>query len=207
VSLTADALITLRAQFAARAHVKLPAFLDPELRDQIMQRLAATDFYDRVHEGIGTEVCAASGAVSSALEFLMNDSALHRVVRDITDCGEIGCFEGRIYRLSPQQGHYDSWHSDVGEGRLVGLSINMSHEQYEGGVLEFRRENGDEVMAAVENRITGDAVLFRIDPALRHRVGALTGTASRTAYAGWFRSYPDFKTLMHARLSGASQDA
>ncbi|MDR1989794.1 MAG: 2OG-Fe(II) oxygenase [Acidobacteriaceae bacterium] len=201
VSLTDAERERLRADFAANAYIKAPAFLHPQLRDALMQRLDRTDFYHRVHEGIGTEVCASSGAVSAVLEFLMNDPALHAEIRRLTGCGEIGCFEGRVYRLSPKEGHYDSWHSDVGEGRLVGVSINVSHEPYEGGVLEFRHVDSDTIMAAVENRTVGDAVIFRIDPSLRHRVGPLLGTASRTAYAGWFRSSPDFRALMRERLS------
>jgi hypothetical protein len=45
------------------------------------------------------------------------------------------------------------------------------------------------------NRTLGDAVLFKVHPDYRHRVEGVMGAHARTAYAGWFRSEPDFREL------------
>jgi Rps23 Pro-64 3,4-dihydroxylase Tpa1-like proline 4-hydroxylase len=104
--------------------------------------------------------------------------------------------------LNPVSGHYDSWHSDVGQDRLVALSLNLGREPFEGGLLQIRRADSPEIIAEIANRATGDAVIFRIDPSLRHRVGPVEGHVPRTAYAGWFRSRPDFRVLLGERLRG-----
>lgn len=86
------------------------------------------------------------------------------------------------------------------------MSINLGLP-FEGGVLQIARTDADELLAEVANTGPGDAVLFRIAPWLRHRVGSVTGDFSRTAYAGWFRSAPSYRDLWAARRAGTSPTA
>ena len=204
VTASSEALAAARAGFERNKYLKLPEFVEPALLGSLLDELDRTEFYDRVHEGIGTELCAVPGLVSGTLEMLMNDPLLQQTVTAITGCGHIGCFQGRVYRLVPNTGHYDSWHSDVGEDRLVALSINLGREPYEGGRLQIRYADATDVLGEVSNPIAGDAVMFRVHPTLRHRVDPVTGRAPRTAYAGWFCSQPDFATLMLERLGRLS---
>ena len=200
VAASAEALVEARAAFDRNKYLKLPAFVEPSLLATLLDELDRTEFYDRVHEGIGTELCAVPGVVTGTLEMLMNDPVLHQTVEAVTGCVHIGCFHGRAYRLVPNTGHHDSWHSDVGEDRLIALSINLGREPYEGGRLQIRYADATDVLSEVSNPIAGDAVMFRVDPGLRHRVDPVTGRAPRTAYAGWFCSQPEFMTLMLERL-------
>ena len=192
----------MRRQFESRGFLKLPALVAPTLVASLVDELDRTVFYERTHAGIGVELCATPGRVTGALEFLMNDSPLLEAISEITGCGRIGCFEGRVYRLVPGTRHHDSWHSDAGEERLIGLSLNLGRERFEGGALEIRRADQAGVISEIENRVMGDAVLFRIDPAFRHRVQAVEGSVGRTAYAGWFRTRPLFRELLAAKLRG-----
>lgn len=201
VAASAADLTAARDTFDRQKYLKLPAFVEPGLLASLIDELDKTAFYERVHEGIGTELCAVPGLVSGTLEMLMNDPVLHQTVSAITDCGPIGCFQGRVYRLVPNTGHYDSWHSDVGEDRLVAVSINLGRERYEGGRLQIRYADTTDVLSEVTNPIAGDAVMFRVHPTLRHRVDPVVGAAPRTAYAGWFRSQPDFAALLIERLN------
>ena len=77
-------------------------------------------------------------ATLARLLLLVNDERMLDVVRSITGCGPIGHFDGRVYRLEPSSDHYDSWHDDLGDGRLVAMSINLGRQPYEGGALEIR---------------------------------------------------------------------
>ena len=193
-----------RGRFERDGYTKIPGLLEPSLQAAVLEAIDGTELTPRVHEGIGVEVCAPSGAVSGVLEFLFNDRAMLAAISRLTGCPPIGCFEGRVYRLVPGGGHYDSWHSDVGDDRLVALSLNLGREPFEGGALEIRRADSPTPIASVENRTPGDAVLFRIDPAFRHRVATVTGHVPRTAWAGWFRARPDFRDLLAAKLRGAT---
>jgi len=181
--------------FAAEGVLKLRGFLHPDLLNTVLDLVDRADFAPRVHAGIGTELCAASGVASGTLALLMNDPALRNAIAAVTASGPIGCFEGRLYRLVPGTDHYDSWHSDVGNDRLVAMSVNVSRGATEGGVLQIRRAESPSILSEMANPTPGDATIFRIHPTLRHRVSPVTGGAPRTAYAGWFRSAPEFASL------------
>ena len=185
--------------FAAWHCLTLEGFVDSDLLAVVRRALAVAAFHDRRHAGIGTELCLSEGPLSAALEFLWNSPVLSAAVDRITGCGPIGCFEGRVYRMLPARGHYDSWHSDVGEDRRVAMSVNLSADRYQGGVTEFRHLNEEKPFHHVANTGFGDAIIFRIDPSLRHQVTEVTGRFAKTAYAGWFRTSPDYPTLFRER--------
>lgn len=189
------------AAFGERGYLTLGSLLADSLLDAVRDALDRTDFYEREHHGIGQELCAVPGAVSGTLEFLFNDPVFTRVVSRITNVGPIGCFEGRVYRLAPHPGHYDSWHNDVGDDRRLACSLNLGRGVFEGGELQIRRAGTADVIAEVTNVVPGDAIVFKIDPAYEHRVGAVRGTVARTAYAGWFRTQPAYVELLKARLA------
>lgn len=191
-----------REQFRRYGYLKLPGLLEASLLRDVLALLDRTPFYERVHPGIGTEVCASPGAVTGALELLMNDPILRAYIADLTEVGPLGCYEGRVYRLDPKDGHYDSWHSDVGQDRQIALSINLSPRPFEGGRLQIRHADSEDILAEVDNPVTGDAVMFRVHPSMRHRVASVTGPNPRTAWAGWFRTEPQFSELLRARLAG-----
>ena len=202
VQATPGEIESAREWFRAHGYLKLRGLVEPRLLASLLNAIDRTEFRNRVHEGIGIELSAEEGPVSTTLEFLMNDPTLAATISNITECGAIGCFEGRVYRLVPQSGHYDSWHSDVGQDRLIAVSINLGRAPYEGGVLQIRRAHDAVMLGEVENRTTGDAVIFKVHPSLRHRVGAVEGTEPRTAYAGWYRAAPDFRALLRTRIRG-----
>ena len=198
----------LRRQFVAKPYVELPAFVAPGLLSILEMAVAEGNFANRVHHGIGAEVCLESGAATSACQLVFNDPALLGIVTRIAG-SVVRCFNGRVYRLQPQSAHYDSWHSDASDDRVVGLSVNLSREPYDGGLLEIRRAVAPEAEHAVASAGFGSAVLFRISPELRHRVTEVRGGRPRTAYAGWFRTSPDFEdaflTALNARALAAHQ--
>jgi hypothetical protein len=186
----------------ANGYLKLTTFLSPALLPAVLDAIDRTAFYEREHRGIGRELCATPGPATGVLEFLLNDPRLFEVMRSITGCGAIGCFRGRVYRLTPSPGHYDSWHDDLGEQRLLACSINLGRDRFEGGELQIRRADDPEQYVEVANPHAGDAVLFTVDPAYQHRVVAVRGTVARTAYAGWFCSAPSYRAQLAAMLAG-----
>ena len=202
IAFSEDQVRCAQEHFKTYAYLKLPSFIEPSLLARLLDVLDVTAFHERVHPGIGTELCAAPGPATGALELMMNDSTLQAFVSKLTGCGPIGCYEGRIYRLDPADGHYDSWHSDVGQDRMLAVSVNLCRMPFEGGRLQIRRADSEEVLAEVDNPTPGDAVMFLVDPSMRHRVASVTGTYPRTAWAGWFRSAPQFADLLRERLAG-----
>jgi hypothetical protein len=192
LSSSTEALGALRDQFEQHHFFLLPGLLEPELLDLIQRQIDLGEFRERVHEDIDSnkELCLTESAAFSALLFLMNDEKLFHVIQSITQCDQINSFEGRVYRVNSGDGHHDSWHNDIGEDRLVGMSLNLSREIYAGGVLQIRNRDSGALVSEAANTGSGDAVVFRLSRDLQHRITEVEGSAAKTAFAGWFRAQP-----------------
>lgn len=195
---SAEVLENLRGQFARNHYCLLPGLLEAQLLDLIQQQIERGEFRERIHEGIDSnkELCLTANPGLGGLLFLMNDEKLFKFIQDITRCDRIGCFEGRVYRVNPGPEHHDSWHNDVGDERLVGMSINLSRETYSGGTLQIRDHDSHEILSEAPNTGLGDAIVFRLSAGLQHRVTEVNGETPKTAFAGWFRAQPHFSSLL-----------
>jgi hypothetical protein len=174
----------------------LRGFFQPRLLDELLPAVERSGFRPRAHGHIGTEDSMAAGGALAWLLLAANDPRLFELISEVTGCGAIGCFDGRVYRLDPARGHGDSWHSDVGDNRLVAMSVNLTTEPFDGGLLQIRDQLSGEVTAEVGGTAPGDAVIFRIAERLRHRVSQVKGDVPRIAFAGWFKSAPSFGSVL-----------
>ena len=188
----------LRAEFDRRHCIRLPGLLDPQSFQYIQRQFGEAVFADRVHDRIALELCMRENPALNLLNFLVNDGRLFRVIRDLTGCGRIGAFVGRVYRMASGAGHYDSWHTDCIHHRMIGMSVNLSPTAYAGGTFQLR-ERGSERILEAPNTGPGDAIVFRIATHIEHRVSDVEGDVPKTAYAGWFVSEPDFMDLLTSR--------
>lgn len=184
-------LAYLRARFAADHAVKLEAMLSVGLGERVRKRLASASFHVKVHP-TGVEHCLDDGELLDELMFLFNDPTLFRTVEAMTQCPRIGSFAGRLYRMPSAEGFGDEWHRDLTEHRMIALSLNLGDRPCEGGVLELREASTKRTLRAIPNPRFGDAVLFRLHEALEHRITPVVGDEPKLAWAGWFRSQPDF---------------
>lgn len=186
----------LRGHFDRHGCVTLRRFLHPDLLRLIQGRVDKAPFHRQVYAGrkrLATELCMKlSSEASVILLFLMNQPGLLQAIRSLTGCSRIRSFVGRAYRLVPGRGDTMRWHTDwlPDQGRLVGLSVNLSRAVYQGGMLQIRERASARVIGRVSNVGFGDAVIFRISPKLMHRVTDIEGRVAKTAWAGWFISTP-----------------
>src|SRR3954447_26241500 len=88
LDLPSDADIDVSRRLFAEHHcVKVPGFLSDEVFTQICAGIDASDFYERTHEGIGTESCLRiDSPMLALLTLLVNDERLFRTVEAITGC-------------------------------------------------------------------------------------------------------------------------
>ena len=205
ILVSAVALEALRTQFAEQQYVRLGSLIEPSLLERIALEIDKSQFHRHAHKKIGVELgMAADSRPVHLLRLLANNSRLFKVVDQITSCGPIGCFDGRIYRMLSGPAHYDSWHDDLTSHRKVGMSINLSASPYQGGTFQLRNlTNGTEVHVA--NIGCGDAILFQLGSHLKHRVTPVEGPLPKTAFAGWFCSEPEYRSLL--RPQGVAQAA
>jgi hypothetical protein len=191
-------LQSIREVFSAHHCVKVPGFLAADLSAEILAEMRAEDFYERAYKGVSaSESCLREdSAILSLLWFLVNDDQLFRLVEAVTGCPVIGSFQGRVYRFTESPDHRDDWHTDLVDNRLVAMSVNLSSDPYDGGLLQIRDATSHEILHEEPNTGLGDALIFRLAPGLEHCVTNVTGNRPKTAFAGWFKSAPDFKTLL-----------
>ena len=196
ISFDADArrLAKLREHYHRHSWIRLPGFLSAELLEPVTQGIAAAQFQEFTHPDIDSnkELQLGECAALKLLELVMNNVQLFQFLDRVTDCGHIGSFVGRVYRFDAQNGHHDAWHDDSGFHRRLALSLNLSSHVYEGGTLGLRSKSQKARVSHVQNTGLGDAIVFRISDSLEHRVSNVTGEHSKTAFAGWFRSAPEF---------------
>jgi hypothetical protein len=178
----------LRTAFEVQHCVRLRGLLDPELIHLIRGRVDDTQFYERPHDTIAQEQCLANPTVQATLVFLVNDDVFFDAVRRITGCDQFKGFYGRIYRMLPNPTHFDSWHDDVDGDRVIGMSINLTVDEFRGGEFQIRERGSELPHHQIANTGLGDAILFRISENLQHRVASIEGTVAKIAFAGWFVS-------------------
>jgi hypothetical protein len=83
----------------------------------------------------------------------------------------------------------------AGDGRVVAVSINLSTGVYGGGVLRIRKVGSQQILSEAHNTGFGDALIFRVDPSLEHRITPVEGDVPKTAMAGWFKTQPEARSL------------
>ena len=191
----ADDLDRARVAMQRDCCVLMPGFLSSDLLAWFQERIAGATFTTRVHHLVDpppVDLEMQSDAILSRLHFLVNDRRLFRLVEWLTGCDRIGCFLGTVYQMIPGQGHYDAWHHDVDDSRMVTLSVNLSREMYEGGVLQIMDWAEQRLIHEVANTGPGDAILFPISLAWRHRLTEVTGATPKIAFAGWFEREPRY---------------
>ncbi|HXG55270.1 MAG TPA: 2OG-Fe(II) oxygenase [Vicinamibacterales bacterium] len=193
--------------FTARNWVAIPGFLGGDVLRTVLDGLKAARFHDAVRD-CDEPVCRLvmeGDATVSMLSLFCNDPALFSIVQQITGCGPVQFFDGSVYRLTPAASIHYPWHNDFVEGRRVALTVNLSPDAYDGGVLEIREPAAPGQIQEAPNRGAGDAVLFRIGRDVEHRVTALTG-GTKTAFAGWFSEAPSLLDRLHARVASRKGD-
>jgi O-methyltransferase len=194
-----DEIARLRDDFAQRHTFKLPGLLGPELLEEISAQLAAAEFEPTHHEDFQFGHAGAEedvGYVEATLKdeepavmllrFLINDPRLFELVEEITGCERIGRFDGRVYRMEPSA--YSGWHDDIGDNRMVAMSLNLGTQSYDGGVLQLRETASRRLVAEAPNTGPGDAIFFRVAEDLQHQITPVEGEVAKTAFAGWFKS-------------------
>jgi hypothetical protein len=196
-----DDLNRLRSEFDRDHCVILPKLFEPELLQTVLRRIESAKFVPLEHKGIGLEFCMEDQPTIGLLTFVANVPAFLRLIERITGCGRIGEYSGRVYRMTSRDGHYEDWHDDSEDGRMITMSVNLSPQVFRGGALQMRYRGAEEILHEVCNIGLGDALLFRVSPEFEHRVQGVEGDVPKTALAGWFISGKTFHEGARERVN------
>ncbi len=191
-------LASLGAHFDRHHWIRLPGLIDGPLLQAVQSGIAAASFREVRHKHVrppSVDVCMEPNVVSGMLELLCNDPVVLRALEALTGCAPLSRYNGFVYRLLPAAGHHHNWHDDLISERRLAMSVNIDAAPYEGGTLQIRDRESGRILEEVTNAGAGDAVVFRLDAALQHRVTPVT-QGVKTAFAGWFRSSPTLRAAL-----------
>ena len=202
----------VKADFAKRHIVVLPQFVEETLLQRMRLLVAESEFHDHEtkvrHVITGRELVLLRAMTSQPpmlfrlFDMLLNSPVLFAAIQELVDCGadrfpkrddvderEEGlAFQiGDLHHMTRERGHFDAWHSDLTQGRLIGVSLNLEPDPAAAGGVEIR----EAPLAA--HRVAagfGDVVLIRIAKGLRHRGLPSTCAVPRCTFAGWFVAKP-----------------
>ncbi len=183
----------LRAEFSGVHCVRLPQLLEPALLAFLEPRLEQGGWQTKIHLDVAQEYTLSDLPALNLLHFVTNLPDFRNLIQEITGRGPLRRFRGRIYRMTRAAGHYDHWHDDNFNNRLVGLSLNLSPRPFRGGLFQLRERKSERMIAEIANTGPGSALIFRIAGELQHRISDMEGDQPKTAFAGWFR--PDLPEL------------
>ncbi|MGH9544208.1 MAG: 2OG-Fe(II) oxygenase [Terriglobales bacterium] len=193
-------MAALRAEFDAVHCVCIPHLLEPSLLTFLEHRLERGEWQTRIHKDVAEEYTLHDSPALNLLHFIANFPDFRNLVQEITGCGPLRRFKGRIYRMTAAAGHYDHWHDDNFNNRLVGMSLNLSRRPFRGGLFRLRERESETILAQIANTALGSALIFRIADHLQHRISDMEGDEPKTAFAGWFRSdLPDLFEELHTK--------
>lgn len=204
IDLDGERLDALRAAWSARHFVILEQFVAPPLLMTVRRHIASGTFGTFVHQESGHEVKMDDNAAVWLLDFLMNSPDVLQAVGRITD-RPVTWFHGRVYRLTPGTDEGHDWHKDYEIGRQIGVSVNLTEDTFDGGVLQLRDAGTKAALSEVANTGSGDCVIFRLGDDIQHRVLPVTGHAARLAFAGWFYTGPTLRDRLVQRLDFRGQ--
>jgi hypothetical protein len=189
----------LRGRFERAHSVLIPGMLDPQLLTLALSYIEQGQWRELKYErwGYHYECVLAAGAAVSLLHFISNEPRFLETIGEITGLASLTWFQGTVYRMKPGAGHTSRWHDDSKDGRLVGMSLNLSPRRFQGGLFQMRERKSRRMLAEIANTGPGDAVLFRISKDFEHHVTSLEAGEPKTAFAGWFSA----KQSLRERLS------
>jgi hypothetical protein len=176
-----------------------PELLSNSIQPTILDKLKNTSYIQKIDQKkdgmvISQEYAIPHDAViTRIINFYLNQEKVINTVRKISNNQKINSFKGRVYKFEPDKFSFDNWHDDTNNNsRLLGLSINLSEEIYQGGEFQIRDKKTKQIYAKVKHLNWGSAHFFRIHPTLEHMVSKIKGNSPRVAFAGWFMNDPFF---------------
>lgn len=195
-------ILLLQQEFKEKRCIVLPQLVEKKLLEKTLQGISKGEFFENDHDQLQNGLYTLENTLKSKniathlIHFIINNKELFKVIQQITGCREIKSFKGRIYQLEPNSEHRLDWHEDTFDPvRILGISMNLSKEPYEGGVFQIKRKESDDILREIPCGHLSDTHIFDISNSLLHRVTQTTGKHPRVAAAGWFTdgtSHTDF---------------
>lgn len=192
-----------RAEFEETHCVFFPGLLKKNVLQNLLNKLDKINFLtkfemDEKNKFGKVLFVPVNDPILFTFQLMFNNKELFSILEKITDCGPIGNFIGRMHR-SEKDEHEIKWHDDNTDTRLLAMTLGLDTERYTGAEFQMREKSTQKITRELGQIEAGDAIIFKIDPALEHRLAPME-SGRRTVGVGWFRGAPDYDTFVKTYL-------
>lgn len=146
---------------------------------------ARTGFVAQAVEGLGHRHIEKPELAGTAIKLALNRPEFLHWVQAVTGCGPVGRVEAMVVETRPGGDDRLDWHNDTHANIVLGVTIHLGADAYEGGAFELRDAGADALRFRHAGAQRGDVLLFDVDPAFDHRVMPVVSGAARRVFTGW----------------------
>ena len=146
---------------------------------------ARTAFVAQAVEGLGHRHIEKPELAGTAIKLALGRPEFLRWVEAVTGCGPVGRIEAMVVETRPGGSDRLDWHNDTHANIVLGVTIHLGDEAYDGGAFELRDVGADALRFRHAQAQRGDVLLFDVDPVYEHRVMPVLAGAARRVFTGW----------------------
>lgn len=175
----------------------VPAFafdgaIAPDLAQRLVTEAAGATYADDDVRKVGTRQVESPQRVSRSITLMLGRRNWFDWIESATGCGPIKALVGRIAQTRANARDELAWHDDSdGLHRLLGIVVNLSDQDYEGGRFDLRRKGSQDNLFSFAHDRPGTMTLFKVGSDLEHRVTPLLSGGPRRVFAGWLTAEPE----------------
>ncbi len=175
------------AQFRDGMAFVLDDLLSPEVQHMLRAQWSQAEFRHHDLKKLGSRTLEKQSHAGKMLTFLLERAPLPAWIETVTGCATITSVYGKLTQMRAGDGHQLHWHNDLDkQRRMVGITVNLGSEPYEGGRFEMRPRHSEELLLHHDHNKPGSAFIFQIGRDILHRLTPVTSGGPRTVFAGWF---------------------
>jgi 2-oxoglutarate-Fe(II)-dependent oxygenase superfamily protein len=183
----AGALAELAARFRSEHALLLRGLLAPAWLATLQQLLGRARFERRSVRRVGDQMIETPNLVGRALDLTLARPSMLTWMQQLTGAGPLESVHGSVTRLVAGDGQELAWHDDLDFAwRPLAISVALTATPFEGGDFELRERASGRILWRQHHDSPGDALVFRVDRRLEHRVLPVRAGGPRTVFAGWF---------------------
>jgi hypothetical protein len=162
------------------------------LFQSLMAQAAAAPFVHNDVEHVGTREIEQPQRVGKLISLLLARPEMLRWLERVTEVRPLRAVSGQLAQTRANGSDELVWHDDLSDlTRKLAVVINLSSEDFKGGLFELRRKGSKEVLVSQKYHKPGSMMIFAVEPGLEHHVTPLLSGGPRRVYAGWYLSEPE----------------
>ncbi|GAA0307879.1 hypothetical protein GCM10009087_17370 [Sphingomonas oligophenolica] len=178
---------TIAGEFSKHRAIACANAIEPGLLATLMRLCREGSFASDEVEGLGHREVEKPQRAGPTISLALKRANLIDWIEHVTGCGPLEAIEGRVVRARANNHDQLLWHDDLDDvRRRLAVTINLSKQNYEGGLFELREKRTGKLLASHHHLEPGTALIFDVAYDIEHRVLPVTSGGPRCVYTGWF---------------------